>query len=675
MPKKRIAIFQKDLGPGGIQKSLVNLLNHIDNKKYEIDLYLWDKKTFFEIKNPEVNIIWMKQKNKVSEFFYKLTPFEIQKFFYHSSIKKHYDIAIDYSSYANYCALEALKINTTKRAIWIHNDVERNLATEKKYKVLWAVFKKKFNKFDEVVAVSEGAKKSFAKKTNIPLERIKVVSNYVDVEEIIKKSKEKIDQKFSEDTINIVALGRLTYQKGFDILIENFKQAVKTNPSLRLYIIGDGPEKEQLIKQTGEFYEYVFFVGEKRNPYPYLAMADAFISTSRFEGQGMAILEAKVLGLPIIIPKHLARTVVGIDPVDDVARAMAKVKRTKHNTDNLVEYNQNVLSGFDEICQAKKRVIFAASTGGHLVELEQLSEMFGRYESMLVTERDEFSESLAKKYDIQTQFLEKDINSNLLGKISINIRNLLCCIKLTRSFRPEIVISTGASSSILMCWAAKIFTRSKVIYIETAANISSSTSSGFLAYAVANLFIVQYKELIKVYPKAVYGGTIFNVDSETSKTKKHILVLLGTQKNPFVRPLNQLEKLELKDDIIVQAGHTKFDSEKMKILPIISQQEYDKLNKEAEIVITHAGVGSIIQALKLGKPTIVIPRRKKYGEHLNNHQQQIANYYADKGYVIKIEEMSELGPAIERARDFKFPKISFDNNRIRKLITEFIDEG
>ena len=110
-----------------------------------------------------------------------------------------------------------------------------------------------------------------------------------------------------------------------------------------------------------------------------------------------------------------------------------------------------------------------------------------------------------------------------------------------------------------------------------------------------------------------------------------ILVLLGTQDKPFIRLLEEIDKLKnnkiIKDDVIVQAGLTKYKSENMELHGLIQIDELMKLMEKSDLVITHGGVGSILSALQLGKKVIAIPRLAEYGEHTNNHQIQIVNEF------------------------------------------------
>ena len=145
-----------------------------------------------------------------------------------------------------------------------------------------------------------------------------------------------------------------------------------------------------------------------------------------------------------------------------------------------------------------------------------------------------------------------------------------------------------------------------------------------------------------------------------------ILVMLGTQNNSFHRLLEEIDNLIkdgiIKDEVIVQAGYTKYSSDNMKILTLISKEELEKLQEQADLIITHGGVGSIMTSIERGKKVIAIPRLHKYGEHVNNHQKEIVEKFAKDGCIIGIDDVKELKEAIEKAKKFE-PRPYKKNNR------------
>ena len=127
-----------------------------------------------------------------------------------------------------------------------------------------------------------------------------------------------------------------------------------------------------------------------------------------------------------------------------------------------------------------------------------------------------------------------------------------------------------------------------------------------------------------------------------------IFVTLGTQDKPFTRLLEMIQKQidngNIKEKVVVQAGYTKFESDDMKIFDYVDGDDFNNLIEEADILITHGGVGSIFTGLRAGKRIIAVPRLAKYGEHTNDHQIQIVSNFDSKGYLIKVnsdEEMEE----------------------------------
>lgn len=147
-----------------------------------------------------------------------------------------------------------------------------------------------------------------------------------------------------------------------------------------------------------------------------------------------------------------------------------------------------------------------------------------------------------------------------------------------------------------------------------------------------------------------------------------ILVTLGTQKQEFTRLLDYIEKSNIKDKIIVQAGHTKYKSKKMKIFDFI---DYDKMNeyiKKSDLIITHGGTGSIITPLKEGKKVIACARLFKFSEHVDDHQNEIVDVFYEEGYILKLDESVKLDNILKDIKKFK-PKtfISNTDNFIKKL--------
>ena len=150
-----------------------------------------------------------------------------------------------------------------------------------------------------------------------------------------------------------------------------------------------------------------------------------------------------------------------------------------------------------------------------------------------------------------------------------------------------------------------------------------------------------------------------------------IFVTLGTQDKSFKRLLDAVENLNLDEKIIAQTGSTYFKSNKMEIHSYLSPEEFNKYMLDARIIISHAGVGTILQGLKLKKKMIVAARKKEYKEHVNNHQEQILEEFAKHGYILKLDNFEDLDSLINTdftPKEFKSNNKNFIENLDKEII-------
>lgn len=158
-----------------------------------------------------------------------------------------------------------------------------------------------------------------------------------------------------------------------------------------------------------------------------------------------------------------------------------------------------------------------------------------------------------------------------------------------------------------------------------------------------------------------------------------ILVLLGTQNNSFTRLLDAVQENinngTINDEVIVQSGFTKYESKDMRFFSLIDKEEFDKIQSQADLIICHGGVGSIVSSLKKGKKVIVVPRLKRYGEHVNSHQIQIARKFKQDGYVKYVINLKHLGKVINEMKNFNPRKYESKENEIIKLVEKYIDNN
>lgn len=151
-----------------------------------------------------------------------------------------------------------------------------------------------------------------------------------------------------------------------------------------------------------------------------------------------------------------------------------------------------------------KKICFAASSGGHLQEIARLKALTEKYECFLFTEKDKFmsDDFCDKKYYI------RKIDRRMHGFIFLYIWAYLVSFYVFLRERPDCIISTGALVTYPMCLIGKLM-RKKIIYIESMARVESLSMTGRYMKKIADLYIVQWEELLKLVPGAVYGESIF----------------------------------------------------------------------------------------------------------------------------------------------------------------------
>lgn len=157
-----------------------------------------------------------------------------------------------------------------------------------------------------------------------------------------------------------------------------------------------------------------------------------------------------------------------------------------------------------------------------------------------------------------------------------------------------------------------------------------------------------------------------------------ILVTVGSQKFQFNRLLKEIDKLleqnKIHEKVFAQIGVSDYKPQHYECIDFMSQEAFLNKINQASIIITHAGTGTIINAIKLGKKVIAIPRLKKYGEHVDDHQIQLIKEFADLNLIEPVYEINNLYEAIEIASKKEYSKYSSNTKKVLYSIEEFIGD-
>lgn len=296
----KILFFIPGLSEGGAEKVLRTLVNHMDQTKFDITVQTIDKedpsKYLVEgIHYKAINTCKSKIGKKLFSYWFRFcAEFKLA---YPLYIKDDYDIEV---AYLECCATKILSSSTNKKAkklAWVHCDLTKkdgfvqNVDRIKKY----------YTQYDNVIYVSDEVKQSYESLFGTSPEAV-VLYNVNDDKEIILKSKEFSVPKENTNIPRIVSVGRLTYQKSFDRLIEVCKQLKERNYLFETLILGEGEDRENLKKMIIEYglQDHVKLIGFVENPYPYIASADIMVCTSRYEGFSTVMTESLILGKAIV---------------------------------------------------------------------------------------------------------------------------------------------------------------------------------------------------------------------------------------------------------------------------------------------------------------------------------------------------------------------------------------
>ena len=150
-----------------------------------------------------------------------------------------------------------------------------------------------------------------------------------------------------------------------------------------------------------------------------------------------------------------------------------------------------------------------------------------------------------------------------------------------------------------------------------------------------------------------------------------ILVTCGTQQQQFTRLFEYVEQLNIDDEVIMQLGHTQFNTR---------HQSYDFLTsfeediKRADIIITHGGVGTIMNGLLNNKKVIVVPRLSKYNEHVDDHQLEITNKLTNLGYIYSANSFEELKKLIDNIDQLSFKPYISTNKEFNQKLNSLLEE-
>lgn len=373
--KKKILIASYDLEIGGVERSLISMLNNFDYERYDVELLLYNHSGEFMplilkdvkllpentkyksirlgigtlIKAGEYNLAFQRLRAKYGYEYRKDKSlddtYQMQLMWkycnpYFPKVEEEYDVAISYLWPHNFVAE---KVRAKKKIAWIHTDYsnispDRNIDLE-----VW-------DKFDSIVGVSEKCVATFLKLYPSLKEKCVVVENITSPEFIRKMSEEQVSEEFEKDKFNLLTVARFSHAKGIDQGVEAIKLLRDRGiDNIKWYIVGYGGDENKIRELITRYSleDMIEILGKKDNPYPYMKMCDLYMQPSRYEGKAVTVVEAQILTKPVLItnyPTAHSQVIDGVDgeicelSIEGIANGVEKFYRDR---DFLERYRSN----------------------------------------------------------------------------------------------------------------------------------------------------------------------------------------------------------------------------------------------------------------------------------------------------------------------------------------------
>lgn len=312
---KKIVFGITGLTLGGAERTLVDIANRLCYR-YDVTIFcLYAGGELEKELSDKIKLIHIckKRYDELSEFEQKYMALKIlfsTKFLYKTYIWRKFDKEIAFLE-GPITRIFSVGKDKKRKIAWVHNDISKVFGKSFKSKLKAFIDKFIYKKYGTLVFVSNDNLKKF-ESTYKTKNNKKVIYNFIEKDEVLKKSNSKAEVNFDEKTTNFVSVCRLVEQKAVDRLINVHSKLIKDGLIHNFYIVGDGPKKadlENLIKEKNVQATF-HLLGKKENPYPYIKEADYFCLLTYFEGYPMVLEEAKILDKYILITDTAARETV-----------------------------------------------------------------------------------------------------------------------------------------------------------------------------------------------------------------------------------------------------------------------------------------------------------------------------------------------------------------------------
>ncbi|WP_066719586.1 beta-1,4-glucuronosyltransferase WelK [Sphingomonas pituitosa] len=329
------------------------------------------------------------------------------------------------------------------------------------------------------------------------------------------------------------------------------------------------------------------------------------------------------------------------------------------------------------------KMCLAASGGGHLRQILDLESVWKEHDYFFVTEDTALGRSLAEKHPVEL------VEHYALGQAKLGHpmhmlggawRNFRQSLAIVRRHKPDVVISTGAGAVFFTALLAKL-AGAKFVHIESFARFHHPSAFGKMAKGVATVTFVQSAALKQTWPDAELFDPFRMLDTPRPPKQALTFATVGATL-PFPRLVQAVLDLKraggLPGRLVLQYGDQDLADPGIPDVEIRRTIPFDDLQlllRDADMVICHGGTGSLVTALRAGCRVVAFPRRFDLSEHYDDHQEEIAQTFADRGLLQAVRDEKKLGEAVAAAKAAE-PKLATTDqtalaNRLRQLLASW----
>lgn len=320
----------------------------------------------------------------------------------------------------------------------------------------------------------------------------------------------------------------------------------------------------------------------------------------------------------------------------------------------------------------KPLICLSAAGGGHFRQLLDIEDLWARYPHFIVTENTVLTRALSNREDIE------NVPHFALGQVRIGkglamvraaAASCLASFRIVLRRRPDIVITTGSGSQFFIVLWARLL-GSKIVLIDSFARFHAPSKFARLAAPMAHIRIAQSEASARRWA----GSKTFDpleVEPSPQQPKERLIFATVGATLPFKRLERAIVELKrsgrIPERVVLQVGRSTERHEPVAGLEIVEDLPFGELQdllERADVVVCHAGTGSIITALSKSCGVVAMPRSLKHGDHYDNHQEEIAGVFANRGLIQTADDSQSLLTALEQARKAPRHKVRMNHQRL-----------